>query len=207
MLKRSIVYIVGMLLLASGIVLNTRSGLGMAAVSSFPYAINQISGLSLGTSSMGMYLVLVIIQLVLVRKADLKILLQIPFSVIFGIVLDFFNTIITLRTNSLGVGLVILCSAIVIIASGVFLMVKSNMILNPVDGAVKTMSDVFQIKFGRVKMVFDASFVTLTIITSLIFTQSIIGVGLGTLIAVLMMGNTIQFMSKNFGVILDKVLV
>lgn len=206
MTKRIIIYLVGMLLLAVGIVLNTRTGLGVAAVASFPFAINQITGLSLGNASMFMYLVLVVLQLVLVRKADLKILLQIPFSVGFGVLLDFVNNKLSIRANTLVSGLALLLVAVLTIASGVFMMVKCDLILNPVDGAVKTMSDVFKVKFGRVKIIFDASFVTLTIVTSLVFTGSIIGIGIGTVIAVLLMGNTIQFMVHNFDDLMNKVL-
>lgn len=206
MTKRIIIYLVGMLLLAVGIVLNTRTGLGVAAVASFPFAINQITGLSLGNASMFMYLVLVVLQLVLVRKADLKILLQIPFSVGFGVILDFVNNKLSIRANTLVSGLALLLVAVLTIASGVFMMVKCDLILNPVDGAVKTMSDVFKVKFGRVKIIFDASFVTLTIVTSLVFTGSIIGIGIGTVIAVLLMGNTIQFMVHNFDDLMNKVL-
>ena len=206
MTKRIIIYLVGMLLLTVGIVLNTRTGLGVAAVASFPFAINQITGLSLGNASMFMYLVLVVLQLVLVRKADLKILLQIPFSVGFGVILDFVNNKLSIRANTLVSGLALLLVAVLTIASGVFMMVKCDLILNPVDGAVKTMSDVFKVKFGRVKIIFDASFVTLTIVTSLVFTGSIIGIGIGTVIAVLLMGNTIQFMVHNFDDLMNKVL-
>lgn len=206
MTKRIIIYLVGMLLLAVGIVLNTRTGLGVAAVASFPFAINQITGLSLGNASMFMYLVLVVLQLVLVRKADLKILLQIPFSVGFGVILDFVNNKLSIRANTLVSGLALLLVAVLTIASGVFMMVKCDLILNPVDGAVKTMSDVFKVKFGRIKIIFDASFVTLTIVTSLVFTGSIIGIGIGTVIAVLLMGNTIQFMVHNFDDLMNKVL-
>ncbi len=206
MTKRIIVYVVGMLILAFGIVLNTRSGLGVAAVASFPFAINQITGISLGNASMIMYLALVLVQLVLVRKADMKIILQIPFSIVFGWVLDFINNNLTIHATTLVTGLITLLTAILIIASGVFLAVKSDLILNPVDGAVKTMSDVFKVKFGRVKIIFDASFVTLTVVTSLVFTGSIIGIGLGTLIAVLLMGNTIQFMVHNFDEPMNKLL-
>ena len=173
MTKRIIVYVVGMLILAFGIVLNTRSGLGVAAVASFPFAINQITGISLGNASMIMYLALVVVELVLLRKADLKIILQIPFSIVFGWVLDFINNNLSIHATSFIGGLIVLLSAIAIIATGVFMAVKSDLILNPVDGAVKTISDVSKVKFGRVKIIFDATFVTLTITVSLIYTGSV----------------------------------
>lgn len=198
MVKRSIIYTIGILVLALGIVLNTRTGLGVAAVASFAYAINQMTGLSLGTASMIIYLILVVAQIALVKKADLKILLQIPFSIIFGWILDFYNAVISIHTSSLVSSFILLFIAIFCTASGVYLAIKSNMILNPVDGVVKTISDVFKLPFGKVKISFDFSFVMMTVIVSYLYTGSIIGIGIGTVFAVLLMGNTIQFLSNNF---------
>lgn len=198
MAKRIGVYTVGILILALGIVLNTRTGLGVAAIASLAFAINQVVGISLGTASMIIYLVLVVVQLFLVRKADLKIILQIPFSIAFGWILDFYNAVIPYHATSYYNAFPLLFVAIFLTASGVYLALRSNLILNPVDGAVKTISDVFVLPFGKVKISFDASFVCLTILFSLLLRGTIIGVGIGTIFAVLLMGNTIQFLSKNF---------
>ena len=206
MVKRVIVYSIGILILALGIVLNTRTGLGVAAVASFAYALNQITGLSLGTASMYTYLVPVIIQLSLVRKLDLKIILQIPFSFVFGWILDFYNTYLPIRATNTINALLLLVLAVLLTASGVYLALKSNLILNPVDGAVKTISDVFHLPFGKVKISFDFSFVMLTILVSLLMSGSIIGIGVGTLYAVIMMGNTIQLLSRTFDKHMERVL-
>lgn len=206
MFKRVVVYSIGILILALGIVLNTRTGLGVAAVASFAYAINQITGLTLGTASMYTYLVLVIIQLALVRKLDLKIILQIPFSFVFGWILDFYNTYLPIRATNTISALLLLILAVLLTASGVYLALKSNLILNPVDGAVKTISDVFHLPFGKVKISFDFSFVMLTILVSLLMSGSIIGIGVGTVYAVIMMGNTIQLLSRTFDKHMERVL-
>ena len=51
MAKRIGVYTVGILILALGIVLNTRTGLGVVSVASFAFAINKVVGISLGKAS------------------------------------------------------------------------------------------------------------------------------------------------------------
>lgn len=43
------VYLSGMVLLCFGIVLNTKTGLGVAAINSVPYRVSQLTGLTLGT--------------------------------------------------------------------------------------------------------------------------------------------------------------
>ena len=57
----------GMLVFCFGVVLNTKTGLGVAAVNNVPYTISVIEGVSLGTATMMLYLVLVAAQCLLLR--------------------------------------------------------------------------------------------------------------------------------------------
>ena len=50
-IKRFLLFLIGINLLAIGIILNTRSDLGVAAFTSFFYALSKITGISLGNSS------------------------------------------------------------------------------------------------------------------------------------------------------------
>ena len=81
----------GMLVFCFGVVLNTKTGLGVAAVNNVPYTISVIEGVSLGTATMMLYLVLVAAQCLLLRALPLKVLLQAPMSVLIGWIVDFFN--------------------------------------------------------------------------------------------------------------------
>ncbi len=68
-------YVFGLNSLAIGIVLNTRSGLGVAAFTSSAYAFSSICSLSLGMATALIYLVLVAAQLALLREANPAVLL------------------------------------------------------------------------------------------------------------------------------------
>ena len=82
------VYVCGILFLSCGVVMNARTGLGVAPMSTVPYLMYIIEGLSLGTASFIVYCVFVVAQLLLVRYPDVKILLQIPVSLLFSVFID-----------------------------------------------------------------------------------------------------------------------
>lgn len=62
---RAIFYIVGLLTLALGIILNTKSGLGVSPIISVAFSISTIGGLNFGNTTFGLYIVFVLVELLL----------------------------------------------------------------------------------------------------------------------------------------------
>lgn len=50
MVKRIIIYVAGLLVLALGIILNTKAGLGVSPIISVSYSISQINGFNFGNT-------------------------------------------------------------------------------------------------------------------------------------------------------------
>ncbi len=198
MARRVCLYILGVFILALGIVLNTKTGLGIAAIVSFPYAISEMTSLSLGNATTIFYIALVAAQLILYRKFTMKILLQVPFSFVMGFIVDFYHGILTFSASSLPMSVLILLAAIVLTAIGAYIIITMDLVLNPADGSVKTISTVFKKEFGRTKLVFDCSIVLLTVIVSYVFSGSVIGIGFGTILSAVTIGNIISLLSKLF---------
>ena len=69
------VYLAGMVILCFGIVLNTKTGMGVAAINSVPYSVSRITGLTLGTCTFILYFIFIIAQLIIRRSFSLKIIL------------------------------------------------------------------------------------------------------------------------------------
>ena len=65
-LFRWVTYLLGLFLLAVGLTLNTKTGLGTSCIISIPYTISQIWGLNFGNTTFALYVVFVIVQLVLI---------------------------------------------------------------------------------------------------------------------------------------------
>ena len=77
-MKRVLLYILGLNLIAVAVVLNIRYGLGVAAFSSVMYSISEIYQISLGTASILCYLIFVLLQCLFSRKSPFPICWRSP---------------------------------------------------------------------------------------------------------------------------------
>ena len=161
-MKRFIIYIAGLNLIAAAVVLNIRYDLGVAAFSSVMYAVAEIYHISLGTATIICYLIFVSMQCVLSKRITLTYALEIPLSFAFGLLTDFYDFLIPDFSLALVPGALCFFLTMFVTALGVFLCVKSRLILTPVEGIVQTISDVFKFPFSMVKNVYDVSLVAIS---------------------------------------------
>lgn len=199
MIKRLIIYVLGVLILGFGIVLNTKTGLGVAAINSVPYALSQMTSLTLGNWTPILYCVFIICELIIYKKIDIKVILQFPFSYVMGMILDFYNTYITFVPAHMGQSFLLLCIAIILTALGAYLVVSMDLVPNPADGMVNALSYLSHQEFGQVKWIFDCLMMSLTILMTWIMTHHVIGIGIGTIISALCVGRCIQFYQRMMG--------
>lgn len=188
-------YFLGLNLIAFAVVLNVRFDLGVAAFSSVMYSISQIYNISLGTASIICYLIFVIIQCILSKKITVTFILEIPLSFAFGWLTDLYNFIIPTLSLSLYLRVICFIMTMFITAMGVFLSVKTNLILTPTDGIVKTISEVF-FSFFNSENTFDITLVFVTIILCLINHTHFYGLGIGTILTALFIGRIINIYEK-----------
>lgn len=188
MIKRFIVFVVGMNVLAIGIILNTKSLLGVGSINTLPYVLANILSVSLGTMTTMVYLVFIIIQLILLKRFDLQVIIQLPFSFIFGYLIDFYDLFFSYEPTAFYMQIVILIIAIVLTALGAFLMVLGDIVLNPADGLVHTIGKVTNKDFGFVKNIADLVFIVLTVVICLVTKGYILGIGIGTVVSAIFIG-------------------
>lgn len=187
--KRGLTFCAGLLTLCFGIVLNTKTGLGVASINTVPYSVSTIEGISLGTATMLLYFVFTAAQCVLRRKVTVKTLLQLPMSILMGRIVDFFNDrVLTFSAAGLWDGLLFLACAVTLTALGTTLMVQTDLVPAAPDGMVKAFGELMGWDFGRAKLVFDAFMVSLAAVYSLLRTGHTVGIGIGTIAAVLFIG-------------------
>lgn len=192
-MKRLLIYFLGLNLLALGIVLNISSGLGVAALSSSIYATSNIFNMSLGTASIIWYLLFVIVQCILSKKVTIEFLMEIPLSFVFGFLNDFYVYFIKINPLNIWQSFGILCTAIICISLGVYLTSKTDLVLNPGDGMVKTISKILNTKFSLIKNFFDISMILCSVLLSVITKSPFYGIGIGTIISAIMIGRVIKF--------------
>lgn len=195
-MKRLILYIIGLNLIAVAVVLNIRYALGVAAFSSVMYSISEIYHISLGTASIICYLIFVLMQCVLSRKITVTYLLEVPLSLAFGILTDLYDWFIPDIGFPFFLRLTLFILTMFVTAMGVFLCVKTDLVLTPTDGIVKTISEVFQFPFSAVKNIFDISLVVVSALLCLGNHTKFYGIGLGTVLSAFCIGRIIKLYEK-----------
>lgn len=195
-MKRFIIYIAGLNLIAAAVVLNIRYDLGVAAFSSVMYAVAEIYHISLGTATIICYLIFVSMQCVLSKRITLTYALEIPLSFAFGLLTDFYDFFIPDFSLALVPGALCFFLTMFVTALGVFLCVKSKLILTPVEGIVQTISDVFQFPFSMVKNVYDVSLVAISALLCIAYGAPFYGIGAGTVLSAFAIGRIIKIYER-----------
>ena len=195
-MKRFIIYIAGLNLIAAAVVLNIRYDLGVAAFSSVMYAVAEIYHISLGTATIICYLIFVSMQCVLSKRITLTYALEIPLSFAFGLLTDFYDFFIPDFSLALVPGALCFFLTMFVTALGVFLCVKSRLILTPVEGIVQTISDVFKFPFSMVKNVYDVSLVAISALLCIAYGAPFYGIGAGTVLSAFAIGRIIKIYER-----------
>lgn len=196
-LNRVLIYFLGLIILCVGVVLNTKTNLGVAAINAIPYVVSKSTSFSLGSCVFVLYLVFIAMQFLINKKVDFLTVLQLPVSLLFGRMVDIVNIhILKFEAQSIFSGLAMLIIAILLVSLGTTLVVSQNLVPNAPDGMVNALGNLFDKPFGYIKVRFDIICVGLALIVSYLMTGRIVGIGLGTLFSMLMTGNVCSFFKK-----------
>ena len=196
-LNRVLIYFLGLIILCVGVVLNTNTNLGVAAINAIPYVVSKSTSFSLGSCVFVLYLVFIAMQFLINKKVDFLTVLQLPVSLLFGRMVDIVNIhILKFEAQSIFSGLAMLIIAILLVSLGTTLVVSQNLVPNAPDGMVNALGNLFDKPFGYIKVRFDIICVGLALIVSYLMTGRIVGIGLGTLVSMLMTGNVCSFFKK-----------
>jgi uncharacterized protein len=196
---RGVMYCIGLLLLALGIILNTKTGLGVSPIISIPYCISNVFKINLGNATLCIYILCVVGQMALRGKTFRPFdLLQIPMSVIFSRVINIFNDMIIINCNILVLKLLLLVAAIMLTGIGAAISVEMNFLPNAADGFTQAVGERMRKGLGFAKNIVDISCVLVTAVIGLLFAGKVVGIGLGTLAAVLGVGRSIALFNMFF---------
>lgn len=199
-IKKYILFIIGLFISGVGVAITKKGELGVSPVSSVANIMSiYIPKLSLGNWLIIWNCVLILGQIIVLRKYfKLFQLLQVPLSFLFGYFTDFGTWMMSYITNDtyfFRLGCVIIGT--VVLAFGISITVTVNVIMNSGEAFVKAVSDVTKKEFGIVKIIFDISCVSLSIILSLIFFSGrILGTREGTIIAAAFTGVCVKYFMK-----------
>lgn len=192
-------YIAGMLILALGLTLNAESNLGSSPIISIPYTLSFLCPVSFANLTLGIYILFVILEFILKGKdRRWTDILQIPLSIIFTRFLNLFTQWFDFTDSSLGVRLAVLAAAIICTGAGAALTVNMSLVANPGDGFVQSVAMCIHKDLGTAKNFVDITCVIIATIIGFAAAGSLVGVGLGTLIAMIGVGRVIALFNYLF---------
>ena len=189
--KRCVMLVVGLIIMSAGVAFSIHGNLGTSPISSLPYTLSVIiPSLSVGTATICMHVVLILLQIAILRKNyDPFQLLQLAVAFIFGYLTDFFDWALgDIYPETYWMRWIFCIIGIVLVATGVAFEVTSKTVPLAGEGFVLAVCQVTPIKFSTMKVIFDVSLVVIAVILGLIFTGSLQGVREGTIAAAICVG-------------------
>lgn len=194
--KKGFVYASGLVLLAIGLVLNTKTGWGASPIASVPYYFSMKTGVSYGNLTLIEYSALVVAQFIIKgeprKAADL---LQIVYSLVFTRLLNVLDIIHGAGDNII-VKLFYVLGANVFTGIGSAMILSTHWITNPADSFVAALAARVHVELGFIKNIVDLVFALTTILCSLLLSHQIQGVGIGTIITAFGVGRVIWLYNR-----------
>lgn len=228
---RILFYLFGLLILALGLTLNTKAGLGVSAIISVSYSISEVTGYSFGNTTLGLYSFFIVLEIILhtirdrryakydeealvhAKKTDRKLvlvmdILQLPLSIVFTRFLNVFSALIPDfyefgNPGAIRLLIQFLALFLAIICTGIGAAMSLNMriIPNPGDGIVQAIADCVHKEVGFTKNCVDVVNIIISTSIGVICVGHLAGVGIGTVFAVIGVGRVISVFN---GIFYDK---
>ena len=192
--NRVLIYCAGMAVLAVGLTLNTKAGLGVTPVLSLPFSSSKIFGISFGDAILIFYMLYVFMQLAIRKMRSWRYdWMQIPLSLAFSRLMNFLGWGISYDSDShsFALNFIILLLSVALTGIGASMTLNMRLIPNPADGAVQALADRAGIKTGTAKNIFDSCCVLVTVAFCLISGAGLIGLHIGTVVSVIGVGRAI----------------
>ena len=189
--KRYLLLLAGLSIMAFGVAFSIKASLGTSPISSVPYVVSLFAPLPVGTATIVMHCVFILLQILILRRNYHPIqLMQLPVAVFFGYLTDFGVWAVRgIHCSTYWQQWIVCLIGILLVAAGVSLEVKAGVVVLAGEGVVLAICKVLpKIKFGYMKVGFDVTLVVIACILSFTFTGHLQGVREGTVAAALLVG-------------------
>lgn len=200
-ITKYILFVVSLFINAFGIAFITKATLGTSPITSITLVMSLFTPLTMGQWTIILNLLFVILELPLMsrerlREDKLLYVSQIPVTLCFGVFIDISMSLLSWLVPLTYVAkLTSLAAGCVILAVGIALEVKVNVAMAAGEYFVRVIALRFRKDFGYVKLGFDSSLVLLSCAVSLIAMHRIDGVREGTVVAALIVGPIVHWIT------------
>ena len=186
-----------------GVVLMLYSGAGISAISSVPYAFSEVwPFFTLGTWTY-LFQAALIVSLMILRKRFVPMyLFSFVVGFIFSELLDVHKMWIDILPTDLGWCVLYFVVSYFLLCIGIALSNRCKLPIIPTDLFPRELSEIINVSYSKVKIIFDVTCLAVTAGMTLIFLGRLDGLGIGTVLAAFTMGKTVgiivNMMDKKF---------
>lgn len=198
-IKKCVFLCIGLVIMSFGVGLSIKAMLGTSPISSIPTVLFNITGLSVGTTTIIFNTALVLLQIALLRKRFKPFqLLQIPVCVLFGLFCDVALACLgSVAPTQYWAQWLICIAGILLVSVGVSFEVAAKFVTLAGEGLTLALCTLFpKVKFGYMKVICDCTFVIIAVALSFIFLKELQGVREGTLAAAVFVGLIAKQLNK-----------
>ncbi len=195
-IKRYLLLFVSLWIMAFGIAFSIKANLGTSPISSFPYVLSLITPLTVGTVTILMHCVFILLQILILRRQyRLVQLMQLPVALVFGVMTDLTLWLVRGISYTAYWQQWILCLiGVALVGFGVRCEVTARVVTLAGEGLILAVVKVTSLPFSTMKIAFDVTLVTLACICSFVFLHGLYGVREGTLAAALLVGTVAKYL-------------
>ena len=200
MIKRVASFLIGLFIMSLGVGFSIVSTLGTTPVTSVAYSLALITNIDIGITTFLFNFALLLLQVVILRsRFEKKRWLQLINCVVFGYFMNVAVFIVSFVPfdGSILMKVIFLLLSAFCIAFGIFIYVPAHIAPLPSEGCVQSIAMVTDWRFSTIKIGFDASMLTISLILcGLFYSNMFAAVNIGTFVIAFLIGFTLRQISN-----------
>lgn len=203
--KKYLLITLGIIIVGVGFAFTLKANVGVGAWDAMAVSLNSLIGIDVGTLGMFLNIACVLGQIIILRKKFKPIqLLQIPLSILLGVVINFVvYDILTFTFDSFIGGVVMNIISTEVCVIGVALIMALDEVTFALEGFCAAIATLLPIEFHVIRQWVDILSLGVIVIVTLIGNIPW-SIGIGTIIGVLIFGPSLGVFMKMFKKILIK---
>ena len=196
MIKRYIIFLIGLFIASMGVAFSTKAGLGTSPVASVPYSVSLVSNVfSFGGWLNLLSMIQIAIQVMLLRKNcnPAEIVIQTILAFVYGYLTNFSCHIIrNIKADTYPLQFAYMLVGCFVLAFGIWIQLKGNVAMLPGEAMNRAISTVTGKRYENIKIFFDVLYIAVAAAICFIFLGKLEGVREGSIIAAVVVGNIIK---------------
>jgi uncharacterized membrane protein YczE len=196
-LRGEVALVIAVIINSLGVLLMLQSGSGISAISSVPYAFQQVfPRLTLDTWTYIFQGLLVLSLMIMRKKFVPSYLFSFVVGFAFGEMMDVHELWITRLPLNIPLRILYFVLSYLIICIGIALSNRCKLPIIPTDLFPREVADITKVPYARIKIGFDVICLLVTAGMTYFCLGRIMGLGIGTIVAAFTMGKGIAIVGK-----------